>query len=266
MTLSPDALADRGALRGEVANEPADTRDPRAVDIAIEVADDVPPVTGDRIQLSQALHNLIGNAMKYGRAGTPVKIDDLARTMIRLSGLEVCDEGHPEGDIAIEYIGLRRGEKLYEELLIGENTTGTNHPRIFKNSEPILPYDELAAALERLARLWDMIESLELPDQFEIDLGDVSRLDYYTGLTFRIYIEGCGSRIGSGGRYDSLTARVGKAEPAVRLELELEGVTGPRVSVAMALFSRHRSCQRVGEVVEDVVEVLDADADAHQAG
>ena len=75
--------------------------------------------------------------------GTPVKIDDLARTMVRLSGLEVRDEKNPEGDIAIEYIGLRRGEKLYEELLIGENTTGTSHPRIFKNSEPVLAYADL---------------------------------------------------------------------------------------------------------------------------
>jgi len=82
--------------------------------------------------------------------GTPVKIDDLARTMVRLSGLEIRDEDHPDGDIAVEYVGLRRGEKLYEELLIGENTTGTSHPRIFKNSEPILPYEELIAALERL--------------------------------------------------------------------------------------------------------------------
>jgi FlaA1/EpsC-like NDP-sugar epimerase len=82
--------------------------------------------------------------------GTPVKIDDLARTMIRLSGLEVRDENNPDGDIAVEYIGLRRGEKLYEELLIGENTTGTSHPRIFKNSEPVLAYAELVAALERL--------------------------------------------------------------------------------------------------------------------
>jgi FlaA1/EpsC-like NDP-sugar epimerase len=82
--------------------------------------------------------------------GTPVKIDDLARTMVRLSGLEVRDDINPDGDIAIEYIGLRRGEKLYEELLIGENTTGTSHPRIFKNSEPVLAYAELAAALERL--------------------------------------------------------------------------------------------------------------------
>ncbi|MFZ1069843.1 MAG: nucleoside-diphosphate sugar epimerase/dehydratase [Methyloceanibacter sp.] len=82
--------------------------------------------------------------------GTPVKIDDLARTMVRLSGLEVRDDTNPDGDIAIEYIGLRRGEKLYEELLIGENTTGTSHPRIFKNSEPVLAYAELVAALERL--------------------------------------------------------------------------------------------------------------------
>ncbi len=82
--------------------------------------------------------------------GTPVKIDDLARTMIRLSGLEVRDDKNPDGDIAIQYVGLRQGEKLYEELLIGENTTGTNHPRIFKNSEPFLTYEALAAALAGL--------------------------------------------------------------------------------------------------------------------
>ena len=96
--------------------------------------------------------------------GTPVKIDDLARTMIRLSGLEVRDEAHPEGDIAIEYIGLRRGEKLYEELLIGENTTGTSHPRIFKNSEPILPFEELAAALERLEEAIQRLDTAELQE------------------------------------------------------------------------------------------------------
>jgi FlaA1/EpsC-like NDP-sugar epimerase len=97
--------------------------------------------------------------------GTPVKIDDLARTMVRLSGLEVRDETHPDGDIAIEYVGLRRGEKLYEELLIGENTTGTSHPRIFKNSEPILPYEELTAALERLE---DAIQRMDEADVQEL--------------------------------------------------------------------------------------------------
>jgi len=84
--------------------------------------------------------------------GTPVKIDDLARTMIRLSGLEVQDETHPDGDVEIRYVGLRPGEKLYEELLIGEDTTGTDHPRIFKTSEPILAYEKLIAALDRFEK------------------------------------------------------------------------------------------------------------------
>ena len=96
--------------------------------------------------------------------GTPVKIDDLARTMIRLSGLEVRDEANPDGDVAIEYVGLRPGEKLYEELLIGENATGTNHPRIFKTSEPILPYEDLIAALERLEDAIQRVDVVELQD------------------------------------------------------------------------------------------------------
>lgn len=96
--------------------------------------------------------------------GTPVKIDDLARTMIRLSGREVRDETHPDGDIEIEYIGLRRGEKLYEELLIGENTTGTSHPRIFKNSEPIVPFEELAAVLERLEDAIQRLDEAEMQE------------------------------------------------------------------------------------------------------
>ncbi|MDA7947362.1 MAG: polysaccharide biosynthesis protein [Hyphomicrobiaceae bacterium] len=82
--------------------------------------------------------------------GSPVKIADLARTMIHLSGLAVRDEDHPDGDIAIEYVGLRQGEKLYEELLIGENTTGTKHPRIMKNSEPFLKWPALKAELSEL--------------------------------------------------------------------------------------------------------------------
>jgi len=94
--------------------------------------------------------------------GTPLKIDDLARTMVRLSGLEVRDEAHPEGDVAIEYVGLRRGEKLYEELLIGENATGTNHPRIFKTSEPIMSYADLIAALEHLEDAIQRVDVAEL--------------------------------------------------------------------------------------------------------
>ena len=74
------------------------------------------------------------------------------------------DDEHPDGDIDIEYVGLRPGEKLYEELLIGENTTGTSHPRIFKNSEPIVPYDELAAVLERLEDAIHRMDEVEMQD------------------------------------------------------------------------------------------------------
>ena len=57
---------------------------------------------------------------------------------------------HPDGDIAIEYIGLRHGEKLHEELLLGENITPTEHPRILKSREPCMPAPELARLLEDL--------------------------------------------------------------------------------------------------------------------
>jgi len=80
-------------------------------------------------------------------------------------------------------------------------------------------------ALDRLDRLWGMIESLGLENNFEIDLGDVAKLDYYTGLTFNIYVNGAAARIGSGGRYDGLTAAFGKAEPAVGFVLDLDALT-----------------------------------------
>lgn len=84
--------------------------------------------------------------------GRPVKIIDLARRMVHLSGLELRDEAHPDGDIAIEVVGLRPGEKLYEELLIGENVEGTSHPLIMRAYEHELPWETLTEDLELLAR------------------------------------------------------------------------------------------------------------------
>ncbi len=71
--------------------------------------------------------------------GEPVKIAELAKKMIHLSGYEVKDDSNPEGDIEIIYTGLRPGEKLYEELLIGDNVTATRHPRIMRAEEKCLP-------------------------------------------------------------------------------------------------------------------------------
>jgi FlaA1/EpsC-like NDP-sugar epimerase len=85
--------------------------------------------------------------------GQPVKIYDLACTLINLSGLTVRDDDNPDGDIAIEEIGLRPGEKLFEELLIGENPMPTKHLRIMQAMEGHMPWQELSAALDRLEEL-----------------------------------------------------------------------------------------------------------------
>ncbi|NNG45160.1 polysaccharide biosynthesis protein [Pseudoalteromonas sp. NEC-BIFX-2020_002] len=82
--------------------------------------------------------------------GEPVKIKDLASKMIRLSGFEVKDKTNPHGDIEIQCTGLRPGEKLYEELLIGDNVGQTTHERIMTASEVMLPLPELNVFLEAL--------------------------------------------------------------------------------------------------------------------
>lgn len=82
--------------------------------------------------------------------GEPVKILDLAHRMIRLSGLSLRDADHPNGDIEIQFTGLRPGEKLYEELLIGENVSTTEHPRVQRAAEAKPNWDELQRLLENL--------------------------------------------------------------------------------------------------------------------
>ena len=82
--------------------------------------------------------------------GQPVKILDLAKRMVELSGLTVMDSNNPMGDIEIQVTGLRPGEKLYEELLIGDNPLPTSHPRILKAHEEFLPWDELESKLNIL--------------------------------------------------------------------------------------------------------------------
>lgn len=98
--------------------------------------------------------------------GQPIKIGDLARTMVRLSGLTVCDAACPDGDIQIHEIGLRPGEKMYEELLIEKNALPTRHPRIMKAVEG---HAQSTAAL-------DMIEQLCSSEDEGLALHLLSRL------------------------------------------------------------------------------------------
>jgi len=84
--------------------------------------------------------------------GEPIRIVDLAKRMIHLSGLEIKDAEHPDGDIEISYTGLRPGEKLYEELLIGDNVSKTDHARIMRAQEHVIPWAELEKMLATLER------------------------------------------------------------------------------------------------------------------
>ncbi|HAS8137844.1 TPA: polysaccharide biosynthesis protein [Vibrio vulnificus] len=84
--------------------------------------------------------------------GEPVKIVDLAKNLIQLSGLEVKSSDNPNGDIEIKFTGLRPGEKLYEELLIGDNVEGTDHERIMTANEQFLPLEEFNQILDNLDR------------------------------------------------------------------------------------------------------------------
>lgn len=82
--------------------------------------------------------------------GRPVRIDDLARRMISLTGLTVRDGSNPDGDIEILYTGLRAAEKLFEELLIGSNITGTDHPMIMRAIEHSIPWPRMQRILDEL--------------------------------------------------------------------------------------------------------------------
>src|SRR6266699_3623585 len=97
--------------------------------------------------------------------GRPVRIDDLARRLVNLMGLTVRDAGNPEGDIAIEYMGLRPAEKLFEELLIGSNVTGTDHPMIMRAMEHRLSWPKMEQILNDLLvalASFDCHDALEL--------------------------------------------------------------------------------------------------------
>jgi FlaA1/EpsC-like NDP-sugar epimerase len=94
--------------------------------------------------------------------GKPVRIYDLAVKMIFLSGLLVKDEAHPHGDIEIKVTGLRAGEKLYEELLIGDNAYQTAHPKIMKAHENFLSFSELQQELQKLNVALDACDEISI--------------------------------------------------------------------------------------------------------
>ncbi len=125
---------------------------------------------------------------------------------------------------------LRRFLNVYREPAIDPNAFGrqtrhTGKRDILGEARRVITNTRSRRALESLEELWGMVELLGLSGNFEIDLADVSGLDYYTGFVFRIYVEGAGVRIGGGGRYDDLTKNFGQREPAVGFILDLDAIT-----------------------------------------
>jgi FlaA1/EpsC-like NDP-sugar epimerase len=96
--------------------------------------------------------------------GESVKIKDLIYRIVKLSGLTVKDENNKEGDIEIKIIGLRPGEKLYEELLLGDNPQKTQHPKIQKAQDPFIPFNQLEVDLNNLRTLLDNNKVLEVKE------------------------------------------------------------------------------------------------------
>jgi FlaA1/EpsC-like NDP-sugar epimerase len=117
--------------------------------------------------------------------GKPVKIADLARRMINLMGLTVRDDNHPDGDIEIQYTGLRPAEKLYEELLIGSNVSGTEHPRIMRADEDFLSMEELKQCLSGLEAA---SQSLDYTRAREILLRSVNEYNPENGIDDLVWL------------------------------------------------------------------------------
>jgi FlaA1/EpsC-like NDP-sugar epimerase len=118
--------------------------------------------------------------------GTPVKIVDLASKMIRLKGYHIKDDQHPDGNMEIRFTGLKPAEKLHEELLVGDDVTGTDHPKIMRAEEHFIPWAKLRGALNTLEQACDnydyeaiktFIEGLVEGSDLESQLGDLSAGD-----------------------------------------------------------------------------------------
>ena len=122
--------------------------------------------------------------------GEPVKIADLAHRMINLMGLSVRNEENPEGDIEIQFVGLRPAEKLFEELLIGSNVHGTEHPRIMRADEDSLPHDTLAQLLEDMA---DASKQLDYDRARDILMRAVKEYSPRNGIDDLVWVRKTGS-------------------------------------------------------------------------
>ena len=118
--------------------------------------------------------------------GEPVRIFDLAKSMVELSGNTLRTKDNPNGDVAIEITGLRPGEKLFEELLIGGSSLKTEHPRIMKANESFLEWDVLTMHLERLR---GAVETKNVEDAITYLKSIVTNFTQSEGISDWVYVQ-----------------------------------------------------------------------------
>jgi ATP phosphoribosyltransferase regulatory subunit len=123
---------------------------------------------------------------------------------------------------ALQRFFLRRVPSFAGHSLFSRHTQFSDRRETLSETRRLMTNKRSIAALGSLEWLWAIIESLGLTRSFEIDFGDVPRVDYYTGLTFKIFLTGVGTRVGAGGRYDELTSNFGQREPAIGFVLDLD--------------------------------------------
>jgi FlaA1/EpsC-like NDP-sugar epimerase len=141
--------------------------------------------------------------------GQPVKIADLAERMVHLAGLRVRTKDQPHGDIEIVFTGMRPGEKLYEELLIGANVVGTEHPRIMRASEEKLSWSQIEALLARLESACDSYEVPMVLQLLEEAVSGYSRVSHAANESASMAADRL--RVIQGGRFE-------EAKPAAAMK------------------------------------------------
>jgi ATP phosphoribosyltransferase regulatory subunit len=169
-----------------------------------------------RLELQANYCITINNVEIFNGVAAHLNLPPLAREQLRrlidtreTAELQRFLEAYPDGDARAF---------LHPTQLTGKREVLNAARNTIANSRSV-------AALDSLEKLWSAIESLGLADRSEIDLTDVSSLDYYTGLSMKVFVPGAGTSVGRGGRYDGLTGNFGRAEPAVGFVLNLDALT-----------------------------------------
>jgi FlaA1/EpsC-like NDP-sugar epimerase len=159
--------------------------------------------------------------------GPPVRIDDLARRMISLMGLTVRDSEHPDGDIEIRYTGLRSAEKLFEELLIGSNVGGTQHPMIMRAMEKRLPWGQTHLILDGVTAA---IASFDCKRAVSLLREALPEYQPDEALRDHVWMRRAGTQVGGESRVTSLRAHRRHLEvvPATRpMQSQIDGGSPP---------------------------------------